>query len=138
MSDRQCRHLSNASFCSIRSGSTLFAQHCANIYANQNKTPTYMGLSVLLSQNSGSSCKTKFNLDHLSKFFNDCLTLYTLWTNSTGDNLLNCFIFPENRLCFISLYSRLSLSQIPRDSLKHLEISVPRHIRVEIVRKTIN
>ena len=35
-------------------------------------------------------------------------------------------------------YSRLSLSRIPRDSLKHFEISVPRHIRVERVRKTIN
>ena len=35
-------------------------------------------------------------------------------------------------------YSRLSLSLIPRDSLKHFEISVPRHIRVAEVRKTIN
>ena len=35
-------------------------------------------------------------------------------------------------------YSQLSLSRIPRDSLKHFEISVPRHIRVERVRKTIN
>ena len=35
-------------------------------------------------------------------------------------------------------YSRLSLSRIPRDSLKHFEISVLRHIRVERVRKTIN
>ena len=35
-------------------------------------------------------------------------------------------------------HSRLSLSRIPRDSLKHFEISVPRHIRVERVRKTIN
>ena len=35
-------------------------------------------------------------------------------------------------------YSRLSLSQIPRDSIKYFEISVPRHVRVERVRKTIN
>ena len=35
-------------------------------------------------------------------------------------------------------YSRLSLSRTPRDSLKYFEISVPRHIRVEKVRKTIN
>ena len=35
-------------------------------------------------------------------------------------------------------YSRLSLSRIPRDSLKHFEIYVPRHIRFERVRKTIN
>ena len=35
-------------------------------------------------------------------------------------------------------YSRLPLSRIPRDSLKHFEISVLRHIRVERVRKTIN
>ena len=42
--------------------------------------------------------------------------------------------------CFIlqKIYSRLSLSQIPRDLLKHCEISVPRHIRVERVRKTMN
>ena len=38
----------------------------------------------------------------------------------------------------IFIYSRLSLSRIPRDSLKHFEISVPRHIRAERVRKTIN
>ena len=35
-------------------------------------------------------------------------------------------------------YSRLSLSRIPRDSLKHFEISVSRNIRVAEVRKTIN
>ena len=35
-------------------------------------------------------------------------------------------------------YSRLSLSRIPRDSLKHFEISVPRNIRVAEVRKPIN
>ena len=37
--------------------------------------------------------------------------------------------------CAISV---LSLSRIPRDLLKHFEISVPRHIRVERVRKIIN
>ena len=35
-------------------------------------------------------------------------------------------------------YSRLSLSRIPKDSLKHFEISVLRHISIERVRKTIN
>ena len=39
---------------------------------------------------------------------------------------------------YIYIYSRLSLSRIPRDSLKHFEISVPQHIRVERVRETIN
>ena len=38
----------------------------------------------------------------------------------------------------VHLYSRLSLSRIPRDSLKHFEISVPRNIRVAKMRKTIN
>ena len=38
----------------------------------------------------------------------------------------------------LSQYSRLSLSRIPRDSLKHFEISVPRNIRVAEVRKPIN
>ena len=32
-------------------------------------------------------------------------------------------------------YSRLSLSRIPRDSLKYFEISVPRHIRFAEFRK---
>ena len=39
------------------------------------------------------------------------------------------------------IYSRLSLSRIPKDSLKYFEISeisIPRQIRVERVRKTIN
>ena len=52
------------------------------------------------------------------------------------------FFYPSGRLLLdfgiIYIYSRLSLSRIPRDSLKHFEISVPRHIRVERVRKTIN
>ena len=34
-----------------------------------------------------------------------------------------------------ALYSRLSLSRIPRDSLKYFEISVPRHIRIAELRK---
>ena len=35
-------------------------------------------------------------------------------------------------LCvYIRKYSRLSLSRIPRDSLKHFEISVLRHIKAE-------
>ena len=42
------------------------------------------------------------------------------------------------RVSTVFKYSRLSLSGIRRDSLKHFEISVPRHIRVEKVRKTIN
>ena len=36
-----------------------------------------------------------------------------------------------------TIYSRLSLSRIPRDSLKYFEISVPRHIRFEELRKKI-
>ena len=34
-----------------------------------------------------------------------------------------------------SLYSRLSLSRSPRDSLKYFEIHVPRHIRFAQFRK---
>ena len=34
-----------------------------------------------------------------------------------------------------SIYSRLSLSRIPRDSLKYFEISVLRHIRFAELRK---
>ena len=36
--------------------------------------------------------------------------------------------------CFLN-YSRLSLSRIPRDSMKSFEISVPRHIRYAELRK---
>ena len=39
------------------------------------------------------------------------------------------------RVFLVSLYSRLSLSRIPRDSIKYCEISVPRHIRVAELRK---
>ena len=35
-------------------------------------------------------------------------------------------------------YSRLSLSRTPRDSMKHFEISILRHIRFAELRKTIN
>ena len=38
-------------------------------------------------------------------------------------------------LCY--KYSRLSLSRIPRDSIKHFEISVPRHIRFAELRKKL-
>ena len=34
-----------------------------------------------------------------------------------------------------TLYSRLSLSRNQRDPLKHIEISVPRHIRFVVLRK---
>ena len=35
------------------------------------------------------------------------------------------------------MYSRLSLSRIPRDPLKYFEVSVPRHIRFAELRKKI-
>ena len=35
-------------------------------------------------------------------------------------------------------YSQLSLSQSPRDSLKHFEKAIPQHIRFAELRKTIN
>ena len=40
-------------------------------------------------------------------------------------------------LQYAAIYSRLSLSRIPRDSLKYFEISVPRHIRFAELRKKI-
>ena len=46
----------------------------------------------------------------------------------------------ENYQCWgvkFSIYSRLSLSRIPRDSLKHFEISVLRHIRFAELRKKL-
>ena len=43
------------------------------------------------------------------------------------------------QLCYPKLteYSRLSLSRIPKDSIKYFEISVPRHIRFAELRKKI-
>ena len=35
------------------------------------------------------------------------------------------------------MYSQLSLSRIPRDTLKHFEIAVPRHIRFSELRKKL-
>ena len=55
-------------------------------------------------------------------------------TNLHGPKDVRAFEFQMYSI----IYSRLSLSRIPRDSLKYFEISVPRHIRVERVRKTIN
>ena len=40
--------------------------------------------------------------------------------------------------CPQHIYSRLPLSRIPSDFLKHFEISVPRNISVAEVRKTVN
>ena len=37
-----------------------------------------------------------------------------------------------------TIYCRLSLSRTPRDSMKHFEISVLRHIRFAELRKIIN
>ena len=43
----------------------------------------------------------------------------------------------ETTLTVFIMYSRLSLSPNPRDSMKHFEISVLRHIRFAELRKTI-
>ena len=70
---------------------------------------------------------------------------FSWWRGYAGRSWVS--IWAENHFVFLqhlhlilhpSSYSRLSLSRIPRDSLKHLEISVSRHIRVWRVRKTIN
>ena len=63
--------------------------------------------------------------------------------SSRSENNIDLIFFTSENIIFFhqwkyQYYSRLSLSRIPRDSLKHFEISVPRHIRVERVRKTIN
>ena len=53
--------------------------------------------------------------------------------------LKNKDLLPLNlACCTLNGYSRLSLSRIPRDSLKHFEISIPLDIGVAEVRKTIN
>ena len=52
-------------------------------------------------------------------------------SNQDSEDLSFIFIY-------LFIYSQLSLPRIPRDSLKYFEIFVPRHIRVERVRKTIN
>ena len=45
------------------------------------------------------------------------------------------FLYIDINLVYKCKYIRLSLSRIPRDSLKHFEISVPRHIRFSELRK---
>ena len=47
-------------------------------------------------------------------------------------------VMSPNGPLLVIRYNRLSLSRIPRDSLKHFEISVPRDVRAAEVRKTIN
>ena len=46
-------------------------------------------------------------------------------------------ISPESGKGLLRTYSRLSLSRIPRYSLKYFDISVPRHIRFAELRKKI-
>ena len=66
--------------------------------------------------------------------------------NSASDQVLNSFLLTRQIYKHLTVVrstcwrevSRISLSRIPRDFLKHFEISVPRHIRVAEVRKTIN
>ena len=71
-------------------------------------------------------------------------TWYT-WQSSVnyykGDNFcdfLCCSSFSWVDGFIHGIYSRLSLSRMPRDSLKHFEIFLPWNIRVAEVRKTIN
>ena len=60
-----------------------------------------------------------------------------LWTfNCKGWSQSTHFTYAWTNL--LSIYSWLSLARIPRDSLKHFEISVPQNIRVAEVKKTIN
>ena len=71
-------------------------------------------------------------LSHLDKvlYLNICLTISVIITFlHLGDPTIYQLTF---------LYSRLSLSRTPRDSMKHFEISVLRHIRFAELRKTIN
>ena len=73
-----------------------------------------------------------------SRRFVRTLRVTTVYCTLTHLCRMDCststFWFKLYFICII--YSRLSLSQIPRDSLKYFETSVPRHIRVERVRKT--
>ena len=91
----------------------------------------------------------------ISKYFSGSLALRDNESRLymvTAGSVVVCLIFPcgvlagyDLWLWFLNIfytslfkYSRLSLCRIPRYSLKHFKISVPRHIRVERVRKTIN
>ena len=44
---------------------------------------------------------------------------------------------PDQHSLFINIYSRLSLSRNPRDSMKHFEIFILQHIRFAELRKKI-
>ena len=66
-------------------------------------------------------------ISHVSNSKHDCCTIY---------NLLIHIPYLAHGLNNMH-YSRLSLSRIPRDSLKYFEISVVRHIRFAELRKKI-
>ena len=73
---------------------------------------------------------TLLNLNHRQWLF--CAVYYDM---RDGVGLRSSHHIAERVLSYAGSYSRLSLSRILRDSLKHFKISVPRYIRVERVRK---
>ena len=90
-----------------------------------------------------STWTPKSNLHNLARRWRELRRLGRLRTSSLP--LLWPILFqvqhnePTSSKCQYSskAYSRLSLSRIPRDSLKYFEISVVRHIRFAELRKTI-
>ena len=67
-----------------------------------------------------------------------CIKCQILFSGKNKKKISICLLLKILPSMLNVKYSRLPLSQIPRDSLKHFEISVLRHISVERVRKTIN
>ena len=65
-----------------------------------------------------------------------CNYLFLIFPSFGASGWGLCFVIvPFPGYMYIHLYSRLSLSRIPRDSLKYFEISVVRHIRFAGLRK---
>ena len=67
--------------------------------------------------------------------FNQCIFCHFSIVNKMVSNI---YPYIKFSIKFVLKYSRLSLSRIPWDSMKHFEISVLRHIRSAELRKTIN
>ena len=109
--------------------SLFFSSFTINFSLSENVLNTPVDLVLNTPVDLDSYCSTREEgLDYKIKRYQNYEHLFREPHHQLESSAL--MMFPK--------YSRLPLSQIPRDSLKHFELSVLRHIRVERVRKTIN
>ena len=100
----------------------------------------------MLSNIQETVCSLQFLRNHTYVFPPTVSGTYWFWCRSnwrrrqqrhhtflSAQYLVNQWL-DSYQIC-LDIYSQLSLSRIPRDCLKHFEISVPRHIRFLELRK---